>query len=140
MRPPDVVARELAREWLAKADVDLSAASALLATDAHFDTIAFHAQQAAEKALKPFLVWHQVEFPKTHDIKRLLVLCRPIDAGLAEALADAAALTPFGVDYRYPGDYPAVSKQMAEASLATAGQVVTSVAERLSVDHPAARE
>ena len=97
MRPPDVVAHELAREWLAKADVDLSAARALLATDAHFDTVAFHAQQAA-------------------------------------------ALTPYGVDYRYPGDYPAVSRQMAEASLATAGLVVTSVAERLSVDHPTVRE
>ena len=83
MRPPDEVARELAREWLAKADVDLSAARVLLDTGAHADAVAFHAQQAAEKALKAFLVWNQVEFPKTHDIKRLLVLCRSVDAELA---------------------------------------------------------
>jgi len=140
MKPPEVVARELAREWLAKADVDVSAAKALLATNAHFDTVAFHAQQAAEKALKALLVSHQVEFPKTHDIKRLLVLCGSVDAALAEALRDAAGLTPYGVDYRYPGDYPAVSKPMAEGCLATADLVVTSVAQRLSADHSAARE
>ena len=136
MRPPDEVAREFAREWLAKADVDLSAARVLLDTGAHADAVAFHAQQAAEKALKAFLVWNQVEFPKTHDIKRLLVLCRSVDAELAHALADAAALTPFGVEYRYPGDYPAVSPAVAEASLRSADGVVAAVAQRLGASEP----
>lgn len=134
MRPPEDVARELAREWLVKADVDLSAARALLGTGAHADAAAFHAQQAAEKALKAFLVWHQVEFPKTHDIKRLLVLCRPVDVDLARALADAVVLTPFGVEYRYPGDYPPVSAAVAEAGVAKADSVVAHIAERLAVD------
>ena len=128
------MARELAREWLAKADVDLSAARALLATAAHFDAVAFHAQQAAEKALKAFLVWHQVEFPKTHDIKRLLVLCRHDDAALARALAAAAELTPYGAEYRYPGDYPPFLKEMAESGVAIADRVVASVAESVSAD------
>ena len=52
MRPPDQVARELAHEWLAKADMDLSAASALHSAGDLTDVVAFHAQQVAEKALK----------------------------------------------------------------------------------------
>lgn len=43
MRPPDQVPREPAREWLAKADVDLSAASALLSAGDLTDIVAFHA-------------------------------------------------------------------------------------------------
>jgi len=132
MRPPDQVARELAHEWLAKADVDLSAASALLSAGDLSDVVAFHAQQVAEKALKAFLVWHQIEFPKTHDIERLLELCALIDPEVAEALASAAELTPYGVEYRYPGEYPPVSEEAAELSLATAQLVVGEVAQRLS--------
>ena len=132
MRPPDQVARELAHEWLAKADVDLSAASALHSAGDLTDVVAFHAQQVVEKALKAFLVWHQIEFPKTHDIERLLELCASIDPEAAEVLASAAELTPYGVEYRYPGEYPPVSEAAAELSLATAQLVVGEVAKRLS--------
>jgi len=55
-----------------------------------------------------------------HDIKRLLALCRSVDSGLAESLGDAAQLTPFGVEYRYPGGYPTVSTAAAKESVALA--------------------
>ena len=84
MKPPEKAAREMAGEWLAKADADLRARDGLLAAAALSEIAAFHAQQAAEKALKAFLVWNQVEFPRTHDIKRLLALCRSTDPGLAQ--------------------------------------------------------
>jgi HEPN domain-containing protein len=134
MKPPEEVARELAREWLAKADVDLSAARALLSTGGLYEVVAFHAQQAAEKALKAFLVWHQREFPKTHDISRLLTLSASADESLAATLAGAAELTPYGVEYRYPGEYPPVTRAAAVASLATAESVVHSVSEGLRGD------
>jgi len=136
MRPPEEVIRELSREWPVKADMDLSAAWALLGTGEHSATVAFDAQQAAEKALKGFLVWRQVEFPKTHDIKRLLVLCGSVDADLAGSLAAAAELTPYGVDYRYPGDYPPASMETAESALMIADRVVASVVERLLAEQP----
>jgi HEPN domain-containing protein len=132
MKPPELVVRELALEWLAKADVDLSAGRALLSAADLFEVVAFHSQQAVEKALKAFLVWHQIEFPKTHDIERLLELCASIDPEVAEALASAVELTPYGVEYRYPGEYPPVSEEAAEQSLATAQLVVGEVAKRLS--------
>ena len=131
MKPPDQVARELAHEWLAKADVDLSAGRALLSAADLFEVVAFHSQQAVEKALKAFLVWRQVEFPKTHDIRRLLELSASADPDMAETLAGAAELTPYGVEYRYPGEYPPVSKEAAEQGLATARLVLGEVAKRL---------
>ena len=87
MKPPEEAARDMAGEWLAKADADLRGCDELLTTPALSEIAAFHAQQAAEKARKAFLVWTQVEFPKTHDIKRLLALCRSVDPGLAESPA-----------------------------------------------------
>ena len=131
MKPPEEAAREMAGEWLAKADADLRACDELLSTSALSEIAAFHAQQAAEKALKAFLVWTQVEFPKTHDIKRLLALCRSVDADLAESLGDAAQLTPFGVEYRYPGEYPTVSPAAAKESVDLAWRARDAVAERL---------
>ena len=131
MKPPEEAARMMAGEWLEKADADLRACDELLSAAALSEIAAFHAQQAAEKALKAFLVWNQVEFPKTHDIKRLLALCRSVDPGLAESVDDASQLTPYGVEYRYPGDYPAVPAATAKESVDLARRARDAVAERL---------
>jgi len=58
--------------------------------------------------------------------------CASIDPEVAEALASAVEVTPYGVEYRYPGEYPPVSEEAAELSLATAQLVVGEVAKRLS--------
>lgn len=71
----------------------------------------YHAQQAAEKALKGFLVWNGVTYPLTHDIRKLMDLCAPVDPSLDAALAVAVGLTQFAVRFRYPGeDQPTVDE------------------------------
>lgn len=69
MQPPEEAKRKLFAEWIRKADDDFRVAE-LLANEGSGLTgpIAFHAQQAVEKYLKAFLTWHQIGFPKTHDI------------------------------------------------------------------------
>ena len=87
----------------------------------------FTPQQAAEKYLKALLVRSQVEFPKTHDIAKLLDRVAAVDAGAAERLRGADALTPFGVEARYPSDAPEVlpGGEVEAIGLArTAGNVV----------------
>ena len=75
MRPPEEVLRDLVRDWVGKADLDYRAAERLLQDEERLrEIIAFHCQQAAEKYLKGFLVRHQVEFPKTHNVRQLLNL------------------------------------------------------------------
>jgi HEPN domain-containing protein len=132
MRPPDDVARRLSRDWLAKAEIDVQVSERLLRDGAEFaEAVAFHAQQAAEKSLKALLVARQVEFPKTHDLERLLELVARGDAPLASKLENAADLTPYGVEYRYPGDYEPVSATTASTCLSIARKVFDEVARRL---------
>lgn len=107
MKPPDQVRRELVAQWCDRADRDLEAAGHLLTEGTRMaGIVAFHCQQAVEKYLKAFLAANQVDFPKTHDIRRLLEYVRPLHAGLAVELEPADTLTPFGVEIRYPGDAP----------------------------------
>jgi HEPN domain-containing protein len=107
MKPPEVALRELVLQWLNKAGADFAAAEQLSAQDGRFrEIIAFHCQQAVEKYLKAFLVRHQIEFPKTHDIAKLLDRVATVNANMAESLRDADVLSPFGVEVRYPSDAP----------------------------------
>jgi HEPN domain-containing protein len=109
MKLPDVAIRELVLQWLEKAAADLDAAEQLCTQGGRFrEIIAFHCQQAAEKYLKALLVRHQIEFPKTHDIAKLLDRVAAVNASIAESLRDADVLTPFGVEVRYPSEAPEV--------------------------------
>jgi HEPN domain-containing protein len=109
MKPPEEALRELVAQWLEKADRDYNAAEQLLVQGDRFrEIISFHCQQAVEKYLKALLVRRQVEFPKTHDIRKLLGWVAGVHPDLAESLNDADMLTPFGVEVRYPGDAPQV--------------------------------
>lgn len=101
------ILRSLVKQWLAKADVDYRTAESLLRDPQPIrESVAFHCQQASEKWLKALLVSRQVEFPKTHSIGRLLDLLAGIEPQLAAALEDTDVLTLFGVELRYPGDFP----------------------------------
>jgi HEPN domain-containing protein len=63
VKPPEEVAHELARDWLAKAATDLLVCGQLLDQGAVFsEAIAFHAQQATGKSLKALPVVRQAEF------------------------------------------------------------------------------
>jgi HEPN domain-containing protein len=106
MRQPEEELPELVRQSLIRADTDLEVTEQLASTGRFREIIAFHGQQAVEKHLKSLLVHYQVDFPKTHDIARLLDLVELVEAGVASATRDAERLTPFGVEIRYPGDSP----------------------------------
>jgi HEPN domain-containing protein len=124
MKPPDKIRDEFVRQWLLKAEEDFNAAKSLIAYGAPFiSTVCFHSQQAAEKYLKAFLTYHQVEFPKTHDIDELLDMIAPIDSKLSESLRDVIMLTNYGVDVRYPGDFPNVTSGDAQQAIQMAEKV-----------------
>jgi HEPN domain-containing protein len=87
MKPPEQVQRDLVRQWIQKADQDLAAAEILLKDGDRFrPVIAFHSQQSVEKYLKAVLVRHQVYFPKTHDIRKVLDLVATCEPATAAAL------------------------------------------------------
>ncbi|MBF0608004.1 MAG: HEPN domain-containing protein [Candidatus Magnetobacterium sp. LHC-1] len=107
MKPPDEVKKKLVRQWLRKADSDMGLVEYLNSSGTSFhNAIVFHCQQATEKYLKAFLTLHQIKFPKTHDLEELLDIVETVNEALSESLRDAIILTPYGVELRYPGDYP----------------------------------
>ena len=68
----------------------------------------FHCQQAAEKALKAFLTFHDQPFRKTHDLASLGKQYANIDATL-EALVDRLDdLSEYAWAYRYRPDSPSL--------------------------------
>jgi HEPN domain-containing protein len=131
-KPPDRTTQKLAKEWLVKADSDIRLAEYLLAENTSFwDAAAFHCQQAAEKYLKAFLVRHQVEFPKTHDLRKLLELIAEVDKKLAKSLISCVGLTPYGVMVRYPDDHPRMDRKRVGPLLALAQKVEKAVKNKL---------
>ncbi len=135
MRPPEEARRELVARWVAKAEDDWRLCHRLIEdSDSYAEATAFHAQQAVEKYLKAFLTWHQVEFPKTHDIKRLLKLASAQDPSLTEELSGAADLTAYAVEYRYPGEYAPVTSDDAAGAVAVADRVRRHIRRRLPVE------
>jgi len=105
MPDPEAV-REVAGRWLAMAADDLGAARLLLAsTDIGAEVAGFHAQQAAEKALKAMLVAAAADVPRTHDLDRLhSLVCEAVGDERIELPGgdDLAWLTQLGLGGRYP--------------------------------------
>lgn len=91
--------------WINKAKSDLRLAEkGVKDDDSTLDTAIYHTQQCAEKAFKGFLAYHDNFSSKTHDLVKLLELCCMIDPEFSELCFDAAVLSPFATEFRYPID------------------------------------
>jgi len=120
-----------AQQWLAYAQDDLSTAELVLRQEEPLCAIAaFHAQQAAEKALKGFLVHCGVTFPYTHSISALRELAQP-RAPWVDRLVDADRLTLYASTTRYPGIALYVGLGDARQAVALAGEVLGEVCKAL---------
>ncbi len=125
--------RDLARDWVRKAESDLLALQFALDAGLALDAACFHAQQAAERLLKAYLIERDVDFPFTHNLSRLIALCRQQDATFDSLTPLATILTPYAVELRYDSEFwpePDVAREARGAVLAIKGFVL----QRLSVD------
>jgi len=93
--------------------------------------VVFNAEQAAEKAMKGFLAWHDQPFRKTHNLVEIGQACVEIDPSLEGVLRAAAPLTEYAWRFRYPSDPEAPSADEARNALDTARRVVEALLERL---------
>jgi HEPN domain-containing protein len=94
-------------QWLRKAEHDLMAAAQVLELDSPLTDISvYHCQQAAEKALKAYLVQQDISFGKTHDLDELVATCETQDPSFPDLAEAAAILTPYAVVFRYPTGQP----------------------------------
>lgn len=97
--------RAVVRRWLAKARTDLALASVILEQGPDMDpwVCCFHAQQAAEKALKAVIVAQGTEPPHIHNLVALQALMPP-DLDVGASVADLAELSASGRGARYVTD------------------------------------
>ena len=94
-------------KWLDKALCDLQCARLLLTYGGDAYNIAFHCQQAIEKALKGYLLYRT---GKHFDGHNLTYLCRQAirldPEAFSEYLDESAALNDLYIETRYPTDLP----------------------------------
>jgi HEPN domain-containing protein len=126
---PDELLRKEAAKWLRQAAMDRNAAQVLLEVEPSRSV--FHSQQAAEKATKAFLTFHQVAFRRTHDLKDLGSQCVTADPTLEPILRDAEGLTDYASGFRYPDSpYEPDAVEAAEA-LTIAAKLCDQVRQRI---------
>jgi HEPN domain-containing protein len=110
--------------WIAKAENDLlNIRNNLRAEQIPWDTVCFHAQQAAEKVLKAFLVARGQVVTRTRDLVALLSEAVAAGGPLEHLEHDCRLLAPYAVLLRYPGVAGEPSEQEGREAVAAAERV-----------------
>lgn len=121
------------REWLNRARSNL-----IQARQEHpliyLEDLCFQAQQAAEKALKAILLYHEESFPYTHDVGYLLSLAEKHIGTIPDDLQDAAILTRYAVATRYPGVTEPLTREEYIEAVELADRMVEWCASHVSPD------
>ncbi len=97
--------RTLTRKWVMKARRDLLSAKKLArGKDSYLDTAIYHCQQTAEKVIKGWLVYHDLSFEKTHDLRLLVTMASEVEPKFTSWFDVAEQVSPYATAYRYPGE------------------------------------
>jgi HEPN domain-containing protein len=86
--------------------------------------MAFHAQQAAEMAIKAVYQKKRAVFEFTHDLNQLLKGLRAGGMHVPHELEAADLLTKYATKARYPGLIPHVTEVEFRSALVIAGEVI----------------
>ena len=111
------------REWLRVADEDLQLMRVIATNNAPARGIAFHAQQAADKALKAALVFEGIDPPRTHSLNELRNLL-PVSWRVRSEYPELGPLSLWATEGRYSFELPT---QSADEALRQAEGIVASV-------------
>ena len=133
---PDPERVRQVRLWFEKTEEDLRAITVGLgATPPLLGDAGFHVEQAAEKAMKGFLIWHDIPFAKTHDLVAVGNACIGVDATLAPVVQDVGPLTEYAWRYRYPGKpETALTPGRVREGEAIARSIYAAVLQRLPLE------
>ena len=121
--PSERQAPDSAAEWRNRAHSDLRLARARI-EGVYLEDLCYHAQQAAEKALKALFISRGWRFPYVHDLADLVTRLEAGGIGIPATVRDAVALTEFAVSGRYPALDEPVSEAEYQTALARADAVV----------------
>ncbi len=128
--PREGLSPEDPREWMNRARSDLLLANNRI-EGVYLADLCFHAQQAAEKAIKALMIQRDIEFPYVHDLIRLLALLDEAGCGVPERVMAARELTRYATASRYPSLHDRVSELQYADAIRIAEAVVLWAEERL---------
>ena len=111
-------------DWLARAEGDLALAKVALPEGGYYEDLCFHAQQAAEKAIKAIYVRHGLTFRYTHDLGELMANLREAGIRVPPEVTDASILTGYAWEARYPGTSEPVTEEEYKDAVSMAENVV----------------
>lgn len=113
------------QKWLDFAQDDLSWTEANLREKIWYGAC-FTAQQAAEKALKAYLIKQDKNPPKIHSLVALLEACIPFDKSFEKVRKACASLTVYYAPTRYPDiiDFSEFSQEQAKEALELSREIV----------------
>ena len=111
-------------DWLARARGDLALARAPLPEGGFYEDLCFHAQQAAEKALKSVFLHQSWSFRYVHDLEELITGLRQNGLAVPEDVEEAVILTSYAFEARYPGVGEPVTEEEYKQALGVAEKVV----------------
>jgi len=112
-------------DWLRHARSDLALARVERPAEVFLEMLCFHAQQAVEKSIKAVLLANEIRFPYTHDVAKLISLVKEAGIPWPEGLDQAADLTEYASETRYPGSVEPVSEEDYRQAVAIAEQILT---------------
>ena len=109
---------KLVQEWLKYSQNDLISAKHLFDDlyPKQTEIACYLSQQCAEKALKGYLLFKDIEPPRMHNLVELCQICINNDSTFLEILDTCADLTPYGVAVRYPNEL-AVDEIIAKSAI-----------------------
>jgi HEPN domain-containing protein len=102
-----------AREWFEFGRRDLEAARALIGVGGPMSPAGMLLQQATEKYLKGYLIYHGWKLKKTHDLTRLVADLANYDRSFEPYLDTLQRISEYYLEERYP-PLPSVSPGVAE--------------------------
>ena len=131
--------RLLVRNWTRKARRDLLSAKKLArGKEPYLDTAIYHCQQLAEKAIKEWLVYNDISFEKTHDLRLLVTLAAEAEPKFNPLLDVAEQITPYATAYRYPGEALEPTEEEFRQAFTAAGDFYEFVCSLLPMELSAA--
>ena len=118
-------------QWLRIAKEDMLAAKSLIKIEL-FSAVTYHCQQAAEKALKAYLVFKKQPVIKTHDLIKLLELCMKLDRDFQKKFDAADYINPFSSKFRYPTEFDIPDLAEAELTIKHAESILKFVLKKIA--------
>src|SRR3989344_4846914 len=97
-----MAAKKIIQEWLLTAEKDLKIAKEDIDKPERRQDVSFHCQQSAEKFLKAFIIFKNLEFRPTHDLETLLQICSQQNKEFGSIRTECKMLSPFYIGARYP--------------------------------------